>query len=93
MASNYKLQQSGGGVIRLDDGACIPLSLDNLDWVAYQKWLVAGNVPVPADPAPAPAGKPATSIAAQTALAVVTADLTVPASVKDLLTKIVATLP
>ncbi len=92
MASNYKLHFSGL-IIRLDDGAWIPPTLQNLDWVAYQKWLAAGNVPVAADPAPVPAGKPATSIAAQTALAVVTADVTIPASVKDLLTKIVATLP
>lgn len=91
MATNYKLHLSGS-VIRLDDGAFIPPTLQNLDWVVYQKWLAAGNIPVPADPAPV-ATKPATSIAAQTALAAVTADIAVPASVKDLLTKLVATLP
>lgn len=30
-------------------GYSIPFSLDNTDFVEYQKWLAAGNTPTPAD--------------------------------------------
>jgi len=46
---NFKLLASGG-VRRLKDGAFIPPSIDNIDWVEYQKWLAQGNVPQAADP-------------------------------------------
>jgi hypothetical protein len=36
-------------VIRTTDGACIPFAPDNTDFVEYQKWLAAGNTPIPAD--------------------------------------------
>ena len=36
-------------VIRTTDGACIPFDPDNQDFVEYQKWLDAGNTPIPAD--------------------------------------------
>ena len=36
-------------VIRTTDGACIPFDPDNVDFQQYQKWLDAGNVPLPAD--------------------------------------------
>ena len=49
---NYKLLKSG--VQRLNDGASIPPTLDNIDWVEYQKWLALGNTPVSADPDPVP---------------------------------------
>lgn len=50
----YKLL-AGGGVRRIEDGATIPPTNDNLDWQAYQAWLlVPGNVPAPADPLPGP---------------------------------------
>ena len=48
----YQLLKSG--VKRLVDSACIPPTMDNRDWVEYQKWLAAGNTPQPADPDPVP---------------------------------------
>ena len=48
----YKLLKQG--VQRIADGACIPPSDDNLDWLAYKKWLAAGNTPQAADPDPVP---------------------------------------
>jgi hypothetical protein len=36
-------------VIRLSDNACIPFNPDNTDFVEYQKWLDAGNTPLPAE--------------------------------------------
>ena len=36
-------------VIRILDGACIPMSESNTDYQAYLKWLDEGGVPLPAD--------------------------------------------
>jgi hypothetical protein len=49
----YQLTQTSG-VKRLSDGAFIPADNGNRDWIAYQAWLAAGNVP-----SPAPAVQPA----------------------------------
>jgi hypothetical protein len=38
-------------IIRLSDGALVPVSSDNPDYREYLEWLKAGNTP---DPAPAP---------------------------------------
>ena len=44
----YKLGY-GKSVIRLLDGACIPMDESNTDYQAYLKWLSEGNEPIPAD--------------------------------------------
>ena len=36
-------------VIRMSDGACIPMNTDNADYQAYLKWLSEGNQPLPAN--------------------------------------------
>lgn len=36
-------------VIRIEDNAYIPFDPANTDFVEYQKWLDAGNTPLPAD--------------------------------------------
>ena len=51
----YKLGKIGfnqtepSSVIRTTDGATIPFDPANTDFVEYQKWLDAGNTPLPAD--------------------------------------------
>jgi hypothetical protein len=53
--AQYKLYLEGpertpaNGVMRVEDGALIPFSLDNRDYQAYLKWLEEGNTPLPAD--------------------------------------------
>jgi hypothetical protein len=36
-------------IIRLSDGAAIPMNPDNTDYQEYLKWLEAGNTPEAAD--------------------------------------------
>lgn len=43
----YKIAPNG--VIRLHDGAVIPQSLENTDWLSYLAWLDQGNEPQEAD--------------------------------------------
>jgi len=40
-------QVSNEQVLRLPDNAVIPNDPANTDWQAYQKWLAAGNTPLP----------------------------------------------
>lgn len=43
----YKIAPNG--VVRLHDGAVIPSSNDNTDWLSYLAWLDQGNEPQEAD--------------------------------------------
>ena len=36
-------------VVRTTDGACIPFSADNTDYIAYLAWLAEGNTPEAAE--------------------------------------------
>jgi hypothetical protein len=44
----YQLTQYNN-IIRLLDGAYIPIDESNTDYQAYLKWLEEGNTPTPAD--------------------------------------------
>lgn len=44
----YKLTNSAN-IVRIKDGAFVPTSPENADYVAYLDWLAAGNTPIPAD--------------------------------------------
>ena len=45
----YKLSD-GDYIIRVEDGACIPMDEKNKDYKDYLKWVSKGNTPLPADP-------------------------------------------
>jgi hypothetical protein len=42
-------KQNADIVIRIEDGASIPMSKDNTDYQAYLKWVSEGNTPLPAE--------------------------------------------
>lgn len=50
----YKWIRVNQLLLRLADKACIPADPANSDWQAFQKWVVEGNTPQPADPPPPP---------------------------------------
>ena len=49
----YKLTQPIDGemrvILRISDGACIPLDEDNRDYQEYLEWLSEGNTPEEAE--------------------------------------------
>jgi hypothetical protein len=42
-------KQEQFAVVRIIDTATIPFDPANTDFLEYQKWLAAGNTPIPAD--------------------------------------------
>lgn len=44
----YKLNKQS--ILRLADGAYIPIANGNTDYEAYKSWVAAGNTPTPEDP-------------------------------------------
>jgi hypothetical protein len=69
---------TGAAVLRLDDGANIPDDPRNVDWQAYQTWLAAGNVPLPA-PGPTSAQQAVATFGALMATGVTIASVATPA--------------
>jgi len=48
----YKLRNlplGGQDIVRLSDGACIPMDVNNRDYQEYLKWIAKGNTPLPSD--------------------------------------------
>ena len=63
----YALMQNPLVVRRNSDGVFIPDDLNNVDWIAYQKWIAQGNTPDPYVASPIP---PQQQFAAQIALGI-----------------------
>ena len=50
MTLNYQLtREDTETILRLSDGAYIPLDPDNTDYQEYLAWVDEGNEPLPAD--------------------------------------------
>jgi hypothetical protein len=47
----YKLTAYKNQIIRINDGAFIPMDEANTDYQAYLAWVEAGGVPLPAEEA------------------------------------------
>ena len=41
--------QEAPNILRISDGASIPMDENNRDYQEYLKWVEAGNTPLPAD--------------------------------------------
>jgi hypothetical protein len=57
MAAPYQLTSDPNVIMRVSDGAFIPMAAGNSDYQAYQNWLASNaiNAPMPAPVAPTPA--------------------------------------
>jgi hypothetical protein len=49
LCPNHPRMGIANSVIRTIDGAIIPFDPQNSDYIAYLKWIDAGNTPTPAD--------------------------------------------
>lgn len=72
-------------VVRLEDGACIPIDEENADWAAFVAWRAAGNVPS-LPPSPTTDEKRSALLAAVTARRweVETGGITLPSGIRVL---------
>jgi len=50
----YKLLRDSTAVLRVEDGAVIPVDKGNADYELYLVWVSQGNAPLPADLPPPP---------------------------------------
>lgn len=66
----FKLCNASGYIIRVNDGASIPIGSDTPDGKQYDAWLAAGNIPLPKD------GPSAEEVATTTAMTTRQATLT-----------------
>ena len=48
----YKYMENA--ILRIDDGAVIPINVENKDYEDFLDWVAKGNTPLPKDPPPPP---------------------------------------